>query len=213
MAERALVLKARADTRPLAPEILFVQPWTGLLRPETQRGQKRQRSTPGAEATPGNGRVPHPDRRPHQPGSGPGRTLGNDTAIQRDRLTSRHRFFGQVTYRTHHRKAYPRRHLTREAPERYRSLRLWCRRSRARRAGAERPAPRDPRLGYPGRAATCSTGTGLIHRSVATTAGNRPITGQFSWCREGVEGCFPALGGVLHCPCSSLPADVPGGSG
>ncbi len=46
---------------------------------------------------------------------GPGRTPGNGYRVQRDRLTSPHRLFEQVTSRTRHARAYdraPRRVLT-----------------------------------------------------------------------------------------------------
>ncbi|MEU4602455.1 IS110 family transposase [Kribbella sp. NPDC023972] len=51
--------------------------------------------------TPVRHRLPHHAQRPgHQQGDGPGRTPGRVTSIQRGRLTSPRRLFGQVTSRT-----------------------------------------------------------------------------------------------------------------
>ncbi|MEV1319939.1 transposase [Micromonospora arborensis] len=55
----------------------------------------------GAETTPVRHRLPKHDQRRHSShGSGPGRTTGNDNWLQRDRLASPNRLFGEVTSRT-----------------------------------------------------------------------------------------------------------------
>lgn len=55
--------------------------------------------------TPRHSRLPTHDRRRGNESGESGRTVGNDTDIQRDRLTFRLRIFGKVAHRTHRYKA------------------------------------------------------------------------------------------------------------
>jgi transposase len=91
------VVRAHHGHRPVA------QPDRGprLLRPQDRCRQVRQRGHALPQAPPVRHRLPHHAQRPgREQSDGPGRTPGRVTSIQRGRLTSPHRLFGQVTSRT-----------------------------------------------------------------------------------------------------------------
>jgi transposase len=76
---------------------------TRLLRRQESRRQDLHGSHALPQAAPVQHRLPADAPRPEQdPSSGPGRALGDDTSIQRDRPDPGHRLFGQATSRTRH---------------------------------------------------------------------------------------------------------------
>ena len=89
------------------PSSCATPPKDGPTSTEEGRRQDLQRSHARAETKAVRHRLSaHGRRRDHQHGDGPGRTRGNVTCLQRDRLTFPHRLFGSVTSRTRHRPAY-----------------------------------------------------------------------------------------------------------
>ncbi|SPT51867.1 Uncharacterised protein [Actinomadura madurae] len=80
---------------------------TGLLRPQDSLGQNVDGSDAGPQMPPVRRRLPaHARRRAHAFGDGPGGTPGSGSRLQRGRLTSPCRHFGQATSRTRHHPPY-----------------------------------------------------------------------------------------------------------
>jgi hypothetical protein len=80
----------------------------GLLRHQDHGRQNPQRGNAVPQTAPGRPHLAAHDPRRKTIRSGPGRTPGGDSAIQRGWLNPYHQLFGQVTSRTRHPRLYDR---------------------------------------------------------------------------------------------------------